>query len=208
MAHCCLVHRLVSALATALVITSQGAGAPSRQATSLIQTSADPTFVEVVDTALSNAEAGPTRRALMRAEALQSRGLSTSVPAPAHGSPGVGHSPLPSRPPYRIPDGEIIVNTDNVNTETEAVIDEDKENAEEGEGRFKHNRTHLADSEADEVHTTPEPGGFCMHRRRNIDGCPFLKDDISSRRRCQSSANCGDDNVDGYYEDPDAHRRR
>lgn len=135
-----------------------------------------------------------------------------------------GMHPLPAH----IPLGEIYVPTDRLNAETDDVIDEDLEDEQERNGHFVHEHNVSDDGDLSLiVHSTPPPGGYCYHRRRNYDGCKEwvttadgVPEEIidhqiqasDSRRRCQTSLDCEVDNIDGDFTgdftEDSAHRRR
>jgi len=172
-----------------------------------------------VDTTVEVGASGLARTRLVRAE-----GQPQPIVSPGSVNESGGLHPLPAH----IPASEIYVPTDRLNAETDDVIDEDLESEEEWRGDFVHAYNVSDDGNLSLiVHSTPPPGGYCYHRRRNYDGCKEwltnadgVPEEIvnhkiqapDSRRRCQTSLDCEVDNIDGDFTgdftEDSAHRRR
>lgn len=172
-----------------------------------------------VDTTVEVGASGLAWTRLVRAE-----GQPQPIVSPGSVNESGGLHPLPAH----IPEGEIYVPTDRLNAETDDVIDEDLESEKEWRGDFVHAYNVSDDGNLSLiVHSTPPPGGYCYHRRRNYDGCKEwstkadgVPEEIvnhkiqapDSRRRCQTSLDCEVDNIDGDFTgdftEDSAHRRR
>lgn len=136
-----------------------------------------------------------------------------TAPEHHHLGPGTIHAVGYLDPhPSALPPEDVYVDTDRLNGETESVIAEEEEEKHELAGDYYHEHDVSRDVHVSTDHTTPQPGGFCNHRRRNYDGCKqwsTTADGVpeemiggviqpsDSRRRCLTSIDCEVDNVDG-----------